>query len=51
MRFVSYEEGSAGVFSEREMYRLWQTRADKSEYPDFPCWKQDMLRSGVFEKL
>ena len=23
----------------------------KAEYPDFECWKIDMLKSGVFKKF
>lgn len=49
-RFVSYEEGSNGTFTENEMCKLYDDKVDKSEYPDYDCWVCDMLRSGVFEE-
>lgn len=43
--------------TERQMFyrkaddKVYRNLVDKVEYPDFECWKADMLKSGVFEKM
>ena len=49
--YISYEEGSAGVYTLEEMQALYIVKVDKKEYPDFECWLHDMVKSGVFEKV
>lgn len=38
-------------FTERQFKKIYHVLADKTEYPDFKCWKADMIKSGVFEKV
>lgn len=33
------------------MQKVYRDLADKSEYPDFECWFNDMIHSGVFEEV
>lgn len=49
--YISYEEGSEGVYTLEEMQVLYITKVNKKEYPDFKCWLHDMLKSGVFEEV
>ena len=50
--YITYEEPLKGkCFTEKQMHEVYRDLADKAEYPDFECWKMDMLRSGVFEKF
>lgn len=52
MKYTTYEEPLKGkIFTEKQMYEVYKDLADKEEYPDFECWKTDMLKSGVFEKF
>lgn len=52
MKYVTYEEPLKGkIFTEKQMHEVYRDLADKAEYPDFECWKSDMLRSGVFKKF
>ncbi len=52
MKYITYEEPLKGkCFTEKQMHEVYRDLADKAEYPDFECWKMDMLRSGVFEKF
>ena len=50
-KYVSYEEGSEGKFTEQEMEDLYNEVVDKEEYADYEDWKWDVLRSGVFEHV
>ena len=50
MKYITYEEPIRGrVFTEKQFYEVYRDLADKAEYPDYECWKTDMLKSGVFE--
>lgn len=50
--YSTYEEPLKGRrFTERQMYEVYRDLADKTEYLDYECWKADMLKSGVFEKI
>lgn len=49
MMYVSYEYGSEGMFSDAGMKVLYDAKADKETYPCFEDWKEDVLKSGVFE--
>lgn len=49
-KYISYEEGSNGTFTEEEMQKIYTEQVNKEEYPDFKSWLHDMLKSGVFEK-
>ena len=50
-KYVSYEEGSQGKYTEEEMKEFYKSEIGKEEYQDFEEWKTDMLKSGVFEYL
>lgn len=46
MKYITYEEPLKGkTFTE-----VYRDMTDKKEYPNFDCWKTDMLKSGVFEE-
>ena len=50
--YITYEEPFKGkTFTEKQMHEVYRDLADKTEYPDFECWKTDMLKSGIFEKF
>lgn len=49
--YISYEEGSEGVYTLEEMQALYIAKVDKEEYPDFETWLYDMVKSGVFEEV
>ena len=50
--YITYEEPLKGrTFTEEQLQEVYIDLADKAEYPDFECWKIDMLKSGVFEKF
>lgn len=50
--YITYEEPLKGkTFTEKQMHEVYRDLVDKAEYPNFECWKTDMLRSGVFEKF
>lgn len=52
MMYITYEEPFKGkCFTEKGMRKVYRDMADKAEYPDFECWKIDMLKSGIFEKF
>mgnify|MGYP006918877046 FL=1 len=52
MMYVTYEEPLKGKrFTEKQMHEVYRDLTDKAEYPDFECWKTDMLKSEVFEKI
>lgn len=52
MKYITYEEPLKGkTFTEKQMYEVYRDLVNKAEYPDFECWKSDMLKSGVFEKF
>lgn len=49
-KYITYEDPFNGkTFTKKQMYEVYKTIVDKTEYPDFKCWMIDMLRSGVFE--
>lgn len=49
--YITYEEPlKCKTFTEKQMHEVYRNMVDKAEYPDFECWKTDMLKSGVFEK-
>jgi hypothetical protein len=49
--YITYEEPlKCKTFTEKQMHEVYRNMVDKTEYPDFECWKTDMLMSGVFEK-
>lgn len=50
-KYISYEEGSKGEYSEEEMKEFYRLMVNEEEYQDFKEWKTDMLKSGVFEYL
>lgn len=51
MKYITYEEPlKCKTFTEKQMHEVYRNMVDKTEYPDFECWKTDMLKSGVFEK-
>lgn len=52
MMYITYEEPLKGkCFTEKQIHKVYRDLADKAEYPDFECWKIDMLKSGIFEKF
>ena len=51
VKYVSYENGISGLYTERKMYWLYSNTVCKLEYPSYVGWKWDMFRSGVFEKV
>lgn len=51
-KYITYEEPFKGkTFTEKQMHKVYRNLVDKAEYPDFKCWKADMLKSGVFERV
>lgn len=50
-KYISYEEGSNGTFTEKEMQTLYTEQVNKKEYLDYKSWLNDMLKSGVFEEM
>lgn len=49
--YITYKSPFVGqTFTEKQMQNVYANIVDKEEYPDFAYWKEDMLRSGVFEK-
>lgn len=51
-KFTTYEEPLKGrTFTEKQMHEAYRDMTDKKEYPDFGCWLDDMLKSGVFEEV
>lgn len=52
MKYVTYEEPLNGkTFTENQLYKDYKDLVNKTEYPDFECWKTGMLKSGVFEEI
>lgn len=50
--YITYEEPLKGkTFTEKQMREVYRDIVDKTEYPDFECWKTDMLKSGVFQRV
>lgn len=49
--YSSCEDGIKGKYSETAMKKLYMKTVNKSEYPTYDGWKDDMLRSGVFDRL
>ena len=50
--YITYEEPIKGKrFTEKGMRKIYRDMVDKTEYPDFECWKMDMLKSGVFKRF
>jgi hypothetical protein len=50
--YITYEEPFKGKrFTEKGMRKIYRDMVDKTEYPDFECWKMDMLKSGVFKRF
>lgn len=50
--YITYESPLAGqTFTEKQMHEVYRDLADRTEYPDFECWLNDMLKSGVFEEV
>ena len=50
-KYIGYEEGSNGTFTEKEMQTLYTEQVNKEEYSDYESWLYDMLKSGVFEEV
>lgn len=51
-KYITYEVPFQNkVFNEEQMKKLYDGLVDKNEYPDFECWINDMLKSGVFEEV
>lgn len=49
-KYITYEEPFKGrTFTEEQMHEVYRDLADKTEYPTFFSWLDDMTRSGVFE--
>ena len=52
MEYITYEKPLKDkCFTEKQMHKVYRNLVDKAEYPEFECWKADMLKSGVFEKM
>lgn len=51
IRYKSNEDGISGLYSESDLSVLYQTTVDKTEYPTYSGWEDDMLRSGVFVQI
>nr|DAR97993.1 MAG TPA: hypothetical protein [Bacteriophage sp.] len=52
MNYVTYEEPLKDkIFTENQLNKVYRDLTGKAEYPDFECWKTDMLKSGIFEKF
>lgn len=52
MKYITYEEPFAGrTFTESQMHEVYRDMANKTEYPSFDIWLDDMTRSGVFEQV
>lgn len=51
VKYVTFEPEISGRYAEQDMKCLYFEKADKKTYPDFECWKADMLKSGVFEQI
>lgn len=52
MMYITYEQPFEGKrFTEKQMNKIYRNLVDKTEYPDFECWKSDMLKSGVFQRV
>lgn len=50
--YITYEDPLKGkTFTEKQMREVYRDIVDKTEYPDFECWKIDMLKSGVFQRV
>jgi hypothetical protein len=47
-KYVSYEEGCEGEYTEEELKQSYESVVYKSEYPDYELWKQDMLKNRIF---
>lgn len=51
-KYITYEEPFVGKkFTEHLMKMVYKNRVDKAEYPNYDCWKEDMLKSGVFQRI
>lgn len=51
-KYITYEEPFKGrTFTKEQMYEVYRDLADKTEYPTFSSWLDDMTRSGVFETV
>ena len=51
-KYVSYEDGLSGFeYTESDMKKVYRFLVDMKEYPNYECWKQDMLKSGVFVRM
>ena len=42
-------EGENGKYSILGLMLYYVREIDKQEYPDFECWKADMLRAGLIK--
>lgn len=51
IRYKSNEDGISGLYSDSDLSVLYQTTVDKTEYPTYSGWEDDMLRSGVFVQI
>lgn len=49
--YAYYEEGVVQYFSEADAKRQYLDYINKKEYPNYECWIDDMLKSGVFERV
>lgn len=43
-------EGENGGYSILGLMLYYAENIDKKEYPDFECWKSDMIKSGLIMK-
>lgn len=51
-KYISYEEPINGrSFTYKQMQEVYRDLVNKEEYPDFDCWFNDMLKSGVFKEV
>lgn len=50
--YVTYEEPfPGGKFTLEQMKEIYSDMVDKSEYPEFQIWMDDMIKSGVFKEV
>ena len=50
MKYICYEEGLEGSYSENEVKTIYKNFINKTEYQNFDGWLFDMLKCGIFTK-
>ncbi|MDR2277354.1 MAG: hypothetical protein LBE23_05805 [Vagococcus sp.] len=50
-KYISYEEGCEGIYTEENLKKSYDEVVIKDEYPDYELWKYDMLRTKVFREI